>query len=179
MVAVITVTNVTINGLQPAMTRPVDFDLQNFLPYRLNKAAERVSLSFAAEYKARYGMTRPEWRTLAALGSLGEMSATGIGAHSSMHKTKVSRAVKSLEDRRWLTRLQSNDDRRVELLLLTTHGQEAYAKLARVAEAYAASLLALLGKEAIAHLEAGLGALEEAKGLGFKLATRTKAQGQR
>ena len=40
------------------------FDLETFLPYRLNRAAELVSLRFASQYKARYRMTRPEWRTL-------------------------------------------------------------------------------------------------------------------
>lgn len=96
------------------------FELENFLPYRLNRAAEFVALRFAAQYKARYQLTRPEWRTLAALGSSRRsMTATEIGAHSTMHKTKVSRAVFSLEQRRWLKREEDGRDRRFEHLALT------------------------------------------------------------
>jgi DNA-binding MarR family transcriptional regulator len=76
---------------------PHSFDLDAFLPYRLNRAAEFVSKRFAAGYKARYDMSRPEWRVLALLGARWRMTATEIGRHSGMHKTKVSRAVFSLE----------------------------------------------------------------------------------
>ncbi len=72
--------------------------LENFIPYRLNKAAEAISQRFASLYHDRYGLTRPEWRTLATLGQFGKLTATAIGAHSSMHKTKVSRGQCSLSN---------------------------------------------------------------------------------
>ena len=53
----------------------MDFKLETFLPYRLNQAAEQVSQRFAAQYRARYRMTRPEWRALAALGAYGRLGA--------------------------------------------------------------------------------------------------------
>jgi DNA-binding MarR family transcriptional regulator len=140
----------------------VTFDLEAFLPYRINRAAEWISLSFAMEYKARYGMTRPEWRALAALGSLGRMTATEIGTHSAMHKTKVSRAVKALEDRRWLTRTENGDDRRMEYLELTATGHTSYQELARIAGSYAETLKSLLGQQGLSQLERGLAAVEAA-----------------
>ena len=63
--------------------------LEGFLPYRLARAAEQVSRQFAALYRERHGMTRPEWRTLATIGQFNRITATAIGQHSSMHKTKV------------------------------------------------------------------------------------------
>ena len=42
--------------------------LESFLPYRLARAAEAVSRQFAALYRERHGLTRPEWRTLATIG---------------------------------------------------------------------------------------------------------------
>ncbi|MCF3640244.1 MarR family transcriptional regulator [Rhizobium sp. TRM95111] len=137
-----------------------DFDLETFLPYRLNRAAEAVSLRFAIQYKERYRMTRPEWRTLAALGANGRMSATAIGLHSSMHKTKVSRAVKALEDRRWLKRVEDDRDRRMEHIELTSEGMRAYADMAKLARAYQAELAALFGATGLVKLEAGLDAVE-------------------
>lgn len=139
-----------------------DFDLEMFLPYRLNRAAEIVSLRFAAQYKARYDMTRPEWRALAALGSYGRMTATEIGVNSTMHKTKVSRAVKALEDRRWLKRTIDENDRRLEHLELTVLGARIYREMEALARAYKRELAALLGPAGLRQLEAGLGAVEDA-----------------
>ncbi|WP_159590987.1 MarR family winged helix-turn-helix transcriptional regulator [Chelativorans xinjiangense] len=139
-----------------------DFDLGAFLPYRLNRAAELVSLRFAAQYKAKYRMTRPEWRALAALGFHGRMTATEIGAHSTMHKTKVSRAVKALEIRRWLRRIEDKNDRRTEHLELTALGLHSYRDLAKMAQDYEEELACLLGASGLKQLERGLTALEDA-----------------
>ncbi|OAP37701.1 MarR family transcriptional regulator [Sinorhizobium glycinis] len=139
------------------------FELETFLPYRLNRAAEFVALRFAAQYKARYQLTRPEWRTLAALGSSERpMTATEIGAHSSMHKTKVSRAVFGLEQRRWLKREEDGRDRRVEHLALTPAGKQAYRELTGLASRYQAELLSMLGAENVEALSNGLQAVERA-----------------
>ena len=79
-----------------------DFDLRFFLPYLLNQAAEESSLAFQQVYKGRYGMLRTEWRVLFHLGIYGEMTAKEIGERARMHKTKISRAVQRLADRRFL-----------------------------------------------------------------------------
>ncbi|MBP1887549.1 MarR family winged helix-turn-helix transcriptional regulator [Sinorhizobium mexicanum] len=140
-----------------------EFELESFLPYRLNRAAEFVALRFAAQYRARYQLTRPEWRTLAALGSSGRsMTATEIGAHSSMHKTKVSRAVFSLEQRRWLKREEDGRDRRFEHLALTPAGEQAYKELTELASRYQAELLSMLGTEDMKALSTGLRGVERA-----------------
>ncbi|WP_105424207.1 MarR family winged helix-turn-helix transcriptional regulator [Neorhizobium tomejilense] len=138
------------------------FELEQFLPYRLNRAAEFVGLRFAAHYRAKYGLTRPEWRTLAALGSSGRMTSKAVGAHSSMHKTKVSRAVFALEQRRWLKRSQDDADRRLEHLELTPAGQQAYRELIELARRYQAELEAELGGNGIEALSTGLAAIEQA-----------------
>lgn len=137
------------------------FELEQFLPYRLNRAAEFVGLRFAAHYKAKYGMTRPEWRTLAALGSSGRMTSKAVGIHSSMHKTKVSRAVFALEQRRWLKRSQDETDRRLEHLELTATGQQAYRELIELARGYQAELEAEIGESGIRMLSTGLAAIEQ------------------
>ena len=137
----------------------MDFKLETFLPYRLNQAAERVSQRFAAQYRDRYRMTRPEWRALAALGSYGRMTATGIGANSSMHKTKVSRAVRALEEKRWLKRSEDMSDRRIEHLELTPAGKRIYGEMITLARAYEEEMARLLA-DGLRQLEAGLAAIE-------------------
>ena len=136
-------------------------DLETFLPYRLNRLAEVVSREFARVYKERFGLTRPEWRLLATLGQHGTMTATDIGAHSSMHKTKVSRAVVSLEQRRWLIRETHQRDRRIENLTLTKAGRAAYLELVPIAREFENRLLSALAPEERRTASAGLSALEK------------------
>ncbi len=115
------------------MHAETDFDLEQFLPYRLNQAAEAASLAFQDIYRRRHGMTRPEWRVLANLGQFGSMTATDISVRAKIHKTKVSRAVFALEKRRWLKRETDDRDRRIEHLHLTRAGLAVYGELGKVA----------------------------------------------
>jgi DNA-binding MarR family transcriptional regulator len=71
-----------------------------------------------------------------------------------MHKTKVSRAVRALEERRWLKRRPSEEDRREEILMLTTLGQKAYREIVPKALAFERRLLDQLGPEAEPLMEA-------------------------
>ena len=105
------------------------FNLEDFLPFRLHQASEAVSQSFRTIYRNDYGMTRTEWRVFAQLGQYGAMTATQLGLSASLHKTKVSRAVFALEQRRWLERQQDTTDRRSHILRLTKLGQEAFREL--------------------------------------------------
>ena len=134
--------------------------LEEFLPYRLVRASELVSRRFAARYQAAYGISRPEWRTFAILGQLGHTTATEIGRRSTMHKTKVSRAVAALEKRGWLSRRADVADRRIEHLELSASGAAVYAELAAMARDFQAALREEIGADAAAALEAGLAAVE-------------------
>lgn len=136
-------------------------ELENFLPYRLNRLADAVSRGFSRLYKERFGLTRPEWRLLATLGQYGSMTATTVGRHSSMHKTKVSRAVTALESRRWLTRTTDEADRRVEHLTLTKAGEDAYRELVPLAKEFERHLSSAIGPARFAEFDYGLERLEE------------------
>lgn len=122
------------------MTGETDFDLSDFLPYALNRAAEVTSRGFQQHYKSRYGMLRTEWRVLFHLGRYGAMTASAICARAAMHKTKVSRAVSALEQKRYLRRTQSAEDRRQETLDLTRQGRAVFVDLRHEAQAYDARL---------------------------------------
>ncbi|UWR23037.1 MarR family winged helix-turn-helix transcriptional regulator [Sulfitobacter sp. S190] len=118
------------------MDEDVPFDLGAFLPYTLNQAAEATSRGFAGLYKARYGMLRTEWRVLFHLGRYGDMTASQICDRASLHKTKVSRAVRALELKRFLARTTQQNDRRHATLALTRLGARVYADLAAAAREY-------------------------------------------
>jgi len=111
--------------------------LEEFLPYRLNVLASLVSQALSRIYVDRYGIGVPEWRVLVTLGQYGMMTGKAVGAHSHMHKTKVSRAVAELEKRKLLARRSNRADLRESLLSLTTAGRAIYEDLAPGALAFA------------------------------------------
>ncbi|MBU2963551.1 MarR family winged helix-turn-helix transcriptional regulator [Citreicella sp. C3M06] len=122
------------------------FEIGEFTPYLLNLAAEAQSDVFSKTYRDRYGMLRTEWRVLYHLGRYGELSAKEISDRARIHKTKVSRAVRALEEKRFLARVISPQDRRSERLSLRPPGREAFDYLSGAARDYEAALETRLGK---------------------------------
>src|SRR3954466_14738024 len=128
-------------GLMSTRAKPGPLDLELFLPYRLDILAEAVSRALSRFYKDKYVLGVPEWRVLAHLGQYAPITAKAIGAHSRMHKTKVSRAVAELEQLGFVARAGSTADRREALLSLTAKGKAAYDDLAPKAADFARHLL--------------------------------------
>jgi DNA-binding MarR family transcriptional regulator len=121
--------------------------LWEFVPYRLALLAETVSRTVAQIYADRFGLSRPEWRVLAALGELGAIAAKDVAPHSALDKMAVSRAVAGLEARGCLTREDDPADRRNRILHLTPRGRALYEKIVPLALARETYLLAALTDE--------------------------------
>jgi DNA-binding MarR family transcriptional regulator len=103
--------------------------LEEFLPHRLNVLSSLVSQALTQVYGAfRIGI--PEWRVLVILGENSVMTGKGIGTQTHMHKTKVSRAVAQLEQRKWIARRVNRADLRESFLMLTPAGRSVYEELA-------------------------------------------------
>jgi DNA-binding MarR family transcriptional regulator len=111
------------------MAQNCPFQLDEFIPYLLNRAAEVTSFDFQKTYKDTYGMLLTEWRVLFHLGRYGHLTAKQICTMSNLHKTKVSRAVSTLERQRFLQRAEVPTDRRHEILSLTKQGKSALEHL--------------------------------------------------
>ncbi len=139
--------------------RPPALLLETFLPYRLNVAAAQVSEGLARVYSERFGLDIPGWRVIATLGQFGEATAKAIGAHSRMHKTKVSRAVLDLETRGLLRRSANPADKREAFLSLTGAGEAVYREIAPLALAYQDGLLRRLTEAQRQALDGILGVL--------------------
>lgn len=137
------------SGMDKAMaedTRPENREtapllaLESFLPYRLNLVSETVSQAFASLYETQFGIARPEWRVIALLGQYGQLTAKTIGERSAMHKTKVSRAVASLEKRKLVVRTPNPDDMRESFVELAPEGQAIYEAIVPQALAFTKAL---------------------------------------
>jgi DNA-binding MarR family transcriptional regulator len=132
------------------------FDLDAFLPYLLNQAAEVTSQNFQAVYKIEFGMTRTQWRVMANLGKHGTMTASEICRLTFIEKTKMSRAVLALEENGFLSRSSTVGDRRSEKLSLTPSGKAAFSVLGQKAAAFDLDLRKRLGRQGAEKLESVL-----------------------
>jgi DNA-binding MarR family transcriptional regulator len=106
--------------------------------------ASLTSQALSRVYARRYRIGVPEWRVLVTLGQYGVMTGKAVGAHSHMHKTKVSRAVALLEKRRLLVRRANREDMREAFLSLTGAGRAMYEELAPHALDFARRLTEIL-----------------------------------
>jgi DNA-binding MarR family transcriptional regulator len=135
--------------------------LEEFLPYRLNVVASLTSQALSRVYAERYGIGVPEWRVLVTLGQYGTMTGKAIGAHSHMHKTKVSRAVALLEERKLVMRRPNRADLREAFLALTPAGRAMYDDLAPIALDFANRLAEVMDPADRATFERAVDRLTE------------------
>jgi DNA-binding MarR family transcriptional regulator len=87
------------------------------------------------------------------LGIFGQMTARDISMRAKIHKTKISRAVQKLVDRRFVKRERSLEDRRQEQLELTPTGRSAYLDLRQTAYHYQTMLSADFSQAELALLQ--------------------------
>lgn len=138
------------------------FDLTQFLPYRLNVLASRVSRRLAAVYGRDYGLSIPEWRILAHLSQASGVSVRDIGHRVDLDKVQVTRAAKSLVDAGLIRRDVNSRDRRLVQLSLTEAGEARLAELIPRVLAFESDWLAVLDPEEARIFRRCLTKLEDA-----------------
>jgi DNA-binding MarR family transcriptional regulator len=107
--------------------------LEQFLTYRLhvlNKLAER---GISERYQARLGVTLPEARVIASVGSFGPFSIMELARHANLDKSQASRAAEAMIRQGLVQRQPSADDGRVVLVSLTPEGRALYRKVMPIA----------------------------------------------
>ena len=116
------------------------FQLEDFLPYQLSVAANRISRLFARRYSEAFGLSIPEWRVIAVVGRFGTLSPSAVGDATTMDKVKVSRAAASLVARGLVKQAQDPRDGRGRLLSLTRKGVAVHQGVVPLARELEASL---------------------------------------
>ena len=118
--------------------------LGQFMPYQMVNLAKRVSDACNAQFGEPFGISIAEWRVLAQLGQHTQVTSRGLGDITFMDKSRVSRALKQLEDKGYLSRSADPEDNRASFLSLTEPGQQLYARLVPLALAWEAEFLSAL-----------------------------------
>jgi DNA-binding MarR family transcriptional regulator len=139
---------------------------EKYLPIRLTVLAHRLTRAVARVYSPRFGLSAPEWRTLAVLGRFGALPSSGVVERTAMDKVRVSRAVGRLLKVGYITRDADPEDRRRAVLNLTVKGWSVYRQIVPLALAVEADALAALSaaeraafERVVAHLERRVDAL--------------------
>lgn len=159
----------------PSIGDNAPLKLEQFLPYQLNVVASLVSQALSRVYARRYRIGVPEWRVLVTLGQYGVMTGKAIGAHTHMHKTKVSRAVALLEKRKLVARRSNRADMRESFLSLTGSGRAMYEEVAPHALDFARRLTDILTPS---DREAFDRAVQQITARSAQLVAETAAQGE-
>lgn len=124
-----------------------NFDIADFMPYRLAVAARSFSEEVAAIYREKFELSIPEWRVLAHLMKEGKASVRDIEARVTMEKSKVSRAADRLRERGLLTKRADTMDRRLVHIELTESGEALMAELIPMVIALQKDFEARLGED--------------------------------
>lgn len=120
------------------------FHLANFLPYRLDYLAKRMSSAFSLIYKTEFDISVPEWRVTALLGEHGKLTSSMICTLSLMDKVKVSRAISGLRKKGWVDEIVDCKDNRAKLISLSEQGLLCYSEISPRARKWDAELLDVL-----------------------------------
>jgi DNA-binding MarR family transcriptional regulator len=142
---------------------PVQFELENFLPYRLSLLTNTISQGIAQSYRKNHDISVIEWRILAVLGRFPGLSASEVVERTVMDKVAISRAVKNLEEKGYLERRTDEADRRRQNLFLTADaGQPVLSEVVPLARGYEVALLDTLGRKETENLFSVMAKLQRA-----------------
>lgn len=122
------------------MIMAAEFDLQDFLPYLLNRAAVRLSLAFTEELRP-YGLSIVQWRVASALWHEGPLRLGRLAHQTSIEISTLSRLVAGIERRGLVRRCQSEDDGRAVIVELTEEGRKVTGELLPIAQRYESAAL--------------------------------------
>ncbi len=136
--------------------------LDDFLPYRLSIASNRVSAAVATAYQALFGLSIPQWRLIAVIAEGEGLTQQALGAATRMGKVTVSRAAVALVERGLIERRANPGDQRSHLLSLTREGRALYDSVAPKALALEAEIFAGFSRAELGAFAAMLDRIEAA-----------------
>ena len=118
------------------MARPPRIELDDYLPYLVNRLGVALSARFAKDTLARRSLSIEMWRVLAVLSSQGEHRHADLGVMTSIDISTLSRMVSRLVRLGLVQRTGSTNDKRAVTVALTAKGGAVVATLIPIALAY-------------------------------------------
>jgi len=133
------------------MTRTKPYDLHAGPGYRLTLVARKNQQFFETKLN-QLGLTRQMWAILIAVGSHNICLPGGISQYIGVNRTSVSRSLRQMERKGFLTRSCGTGDKRTTKVILTATGQKALAASLPMAQAAQDNLRNRLSEREIEQL---------------------------
>ncbi len=154
--------------MPPKPTCPDDLlmprDTNRSLPIALLRAREAVMSHFRPLLTA-HDITEQQWRVVRTLGETGAMDATELAARACLLAPSLTRIVRTLEERGFVSRERDEADARRAVIRITAKGLDFIREVTPASRAIYAEMEAKLGRE---RIEALLDMLQDLNGLGAR-----------
>jgi len=108
-------------------------NLQGYFPFFLGTISNRWTTTSSRLYLEKFGIGIGEWRVLASIYSLGQVSSQEVVSLISMDASAVSRAVTTLAKKGFVKPVQGKFAGRTKPYELTEKGRELYVGIQQVA----------------------------------------------
>ncbi len=115
------------------MTDRARLDLDNYLPYLLNRVGVAMVQSFTADALAAHDLSIDMWRVLAALWNRGDARQVDLAAMTSIDASTISRLVTRLVRMGYVTRGRSKTSSREVVVALAPRGNALMQRLIPIA----------------------------------------------
>jgi DNA-binding MarR family transcriptional regulator len=130
------------------------------LIYRLGRLYATAGAMTLRVCEGEFGVSRREWRLLAVLGEAGELQPSELATRAELDRARTSRALAGLQTKGLVERQAVASDRRLARVALTDAGRALHARMLPRVAAINGAMLAGLGDDSLAQLDALLDALQ-------------------
>jgi DNA-binding MarR family transcriptional regulator len=137
----------------PPVAKPAKLDLDNYLPYLVNRVGSIIAEQYGAEALAPYGLSIAMWRVMLVLASRGAQRQIDLAGLTSIDASTLSRLVSRLVRMAVVTRTRSASSTREVVVKLTAKGQGQVERLIPIAVEYEAVAAAGLSADELAALK--------------------------
>ena len=131
-------------------------DLDNYLPYLVNRVGTIIADQYGEEALAPYGLSIAMWRIMAALASKGGQRQIDLADLTSIEVSTLSRLVTRLVRMGAVSRTRSASSTREVVVKLTAKGKAQVARLVPLAREYEAAAIAGVRPEELATVKSAL-----------------------
>lgn len=138
------------------LRRQARLQLDDFLPYLINRAGVALVAHFTEGALARHQVTIDMWRVLAALADDGRQRQVDLAGMTSIEPSTISRMVTRLVHRGLVSRGRSHTNGREVVVELTARGKALVDQLIPVALAIESSAIGEMGAGDLARIKQGL-----------------------
>jgi DNA-binding MarR family transcriptional regulator len=140
------------------LTQPESLD--DLFLYRLTRLFSTGGAPVIRLCEGRHGITRREWRLIAALALHGPMQSSELALRIHLERGRTSKGVMDLAEKKLVSRTVRPNDRRLVDVALTEAGRAVYDALFPEVAGVNRELLSALSAQEVGQLDALLGRLQ-------------------